>query len=108
MKVFIYAYEQNYGGLHGIHDMCVCDVGSLDEINEIGLCMAQGVVESYSHLFENEYDDEDYDGFTDSFCWDVYKIKDDVALSIDELDDICNELGDELFIEEYCDKNNLV
>lgn len=42
MKVFIYAYEQNYGGLHGIHDMCVCDIDSLDEINEIGLCMAQG------------------------------------------------------------------
>lgn len=70
--------------------------------------MAQEVVNSYSHLFESEYDDEDYDDITDYFCWEVYKIKDDVALSIDELDDICNELGDELFIEEYCDKNNLV
>ena len=29
MKVFIYAYEQNYGGLHGIHDMCVCDNNNL-------------------------------------------------------------------------------
>lgn len=40
MKVFIYAYEQNYGGLHGICNMCVCDVDSLNEIDEIGSCMA--------------------------------------------------------------------
>ena len=105
MKVFIYAYEQIYG----ISDMCVYDINSLDEINEIGLEMAQGVADCYSNLFESEYDDEDYDSITNSsFCWGAYKIKDDVVLSINELDKICNELGDELFIEEYCDNDNLV
>ena len=98
MKVFIYAYEQNYGGLHGINDMCVCDVDSLNEIDEIGLCMAQEVVDSYSYLFEDDI----------SLCWEAYKIKDDVTLSINELDKICNEFGYKLFIEEYCDNNNLV
>ena len=106
MKVFIYAYEQNYGGLHGINNMCVCDIDSLNEIDEIGLCMAQEVVDSYSYLFEDECDDEDYDSI--SLCWESYKIKDNVALSINELDKICNELGYKLFIEEYCDNNNLV
>lgn len=105
MKVFIYAYEQSYGGLHGINDMCVCDIDSLDEINDIGLDMALGVIDSYSNIFESEYDDEeDYDDPTDFCCWEAYKIKDDINLSVDELDSICNELGDELFIEEYCNK----
>ena len=98
MKVFIYAYEQNYGGLHGINDMCVCDVDSLNEIDEIGSCMAQEVADSYSYLFDDDV----------SLCWEAYKIKDNVALSINELDKICNELGYKLFIEEYCDNDNLV
>ena len=98
MKVFIYAYEQNYSGLHGINDMCVCDVDSLNEIDEIGSCMAQEVADSYSYLFDDDI----------SLCWESYKIKDNVALSINELDKICNKLGYKLFIEEYCDNNNLV
>ena len=107
MRVFIYAYEQTYGGLHGIHDMCVCDIDSLDEINDIGLDMALGVVDSYFHVFENEYDDEEnYDDPADFCCWEAYKIKDNINLSVDELDEICNALGDELFVEKYCDKNN--
>mgnify|MGYP006928588689 CR=1 FL=1 len=104
MRVFIYAYEQNYGGLHGIHDMRVCDIDSLDEINEIGLDMALEVIDSYSNLFESEYDDEDYEDPTNFCCWEAYKIKDDIDLSVDELDNICNKLGDELFIKRYCDK----
>ena len=106
MKVFIYAYEDYYGGLHGINDMCVCDVDSLNEIDKRGACMAQEVVDSYSYLFEDECDDEDDDSI--SLCWEAYKIKDDVTLSINELDKICNKLGNKLFIEEYCDNNNLV
>lgn len=106
MKVFIYAYEQNYGGLHGIYDMCVCDIDSLNEIDEIGSDMAQQVVDSYSYLFEDECDDEDDDSI--SLCWESYKIKDNIALSTNELDRICNELGYELFIKEYCDNDNLV
>ena len=36
MKVFIYAYESTYGGMHGINTLAVYDVSTLAEADEIG------------------------------------------------------------------------
>lgn len=95
-RVFIYAYEEEYGGWHGMNNMQVIEVASLEIANEIGYEMAQEVIESYD-CFDEEAD------LSDTLIWEVYKIKSDIQLSTRELDKICSQMGEEDFIEEYCE-----
>lgn len=104
MRVFIYAYEGTYSGLHGICSQCVTDVEDIQEANEYGCEMAEDVFYSYGLDEEYENDGDDEFDIEPELCWDVYKIRDDVTLSVHELDEISCKLGHELFVEEYCEK----
>ena len=109
MKVFIYAFEDKYGGLHGISDQAVVGVADMEEANSIGNEMAWSVIESYGHLFE-DYDEGDEDEFEEESGteWFIYKIRDDINLSVEELDNICALEDWESFVEEYCEKEALI
>ena len=97
MKVFIYAYENTYGGMHGINTLAVYDVDTLAEADEIGFNMAQEVIESYD--FFDEADEE----LLENCCWDVYVIKDEFqSMPTRELDTLCCNLGCDLFTDKYC------
>ena len=97
MKVFIYAYESSYEGLHGINTLAVVDVDTLAEADEIGFNMAQEVIESYD--FFDEADEE----LLENCCWDVYVIKDEFqSMPTRELDTLCCNLGCDLFTDKYC------
>lgn len=106
MRFVIYAYESAYGGLHGIYDICVTEVNSLDEADDIGETMAHEVIDSYSHLFANDdvygYDeDDDYE--TTSPEWEYARILpkwDNIPTA--ELDAEAAELGYEEFVNKYC------
>ena len=103
-RVFIYACENSYGGLHGIEDMTVTEVSDLKVADEIGRDMSLGVIESYGLAEEYEEEDEvEYDT-DENTCWEIYKIKDGICISTSELDAECCNLGKEGFIEEYCEK----
>lgn len=119
MRVFCYAYEGMYQGLHGIEDKCVMEVSddinvAIEEINEWGNEASEELI--YTFGLEDEYmsdADEDEDDIYDSIYyedrgWYAHKIKDSVILSIDELEDICYCHDEKYFIKEYCDKENLV
>ena len=98
MKVFIYAYESTYGGMHGINALAVYDVSTLAEADEIGFAMALDITESYD-CFDDISDEE----LLESCCWDVYVIKDEFqSMSIEELDTLCCNLGCDLFTDKYC------
>jgi hypothetical protein len=106
--VFIYACEQMYGGMHGIESVQVANVDTLEDANEIGRDMSYQVIYDYC---ENEYEDMAVDEevdvdnvIQDGLSWEVYKIKEGICISVEELDNICCELGREGFIEEYCEK----
>lgn len=96
MRVYIYACEGTYGGLHGVNEVCVTEVETLQDANEYGLEMAESVIDSYG-LFDEEEDIEP------EYIWYIYPIKADIELSIEELDRLCSTLGDKLFREEYCE-----
>lgn len=108
MKVFIYACEDMYRGLHGIEDMRVVEVDSIEEADEYGMEMSTGVIESYDTLADYEYeDDEDYEeALLDAREWYVYPIDEEKAknLSIDELNRLVCKLGHESFVDDYCGK----
>lgn len=105
MRFVIYAYESTYGGLHGISNICVSEINSLDEADNIGETMAYEVIDSYSHLFVSDEEDCDEDGeyeFT-SPEWEYARILpkwDDIPT--ETLDAEAAELGYEEFVNKYC------
>lgn len=105
MKVFIYATEGIYQGLHGISNQCVVEIKDIKEANEIGQEMAESLVEEYG--LEDEYEDDDAYMFDSEFNWNIYKIRDNVTESVEELDNIACREGHEIFIEEYCEEEEL-
>ena len=105
MRFVIYAYESTYRGLHGIYDICVTEVNSLDEADDIGETMAYEVIDSYSHLFTSEEEDcdEDEEYEVTSPEWEYTRIlpKWD-NIPTETLDAEAAELGYEEFVNKYC------
>ena len=100
MRFVIYAYESTYGGLHGIYDICVTEANSLDEVDDIGETMAYEVIDTYSHLFAND-EDEEYEATSPE--WEYTRILpkcDNIPTA--ELDAEAAELGYEEFVNKYC------
>lgn len=105
MRFVIYAYESTYGGLHGIYDICVTEINSLDEADDIGETMAYEVIDSYSHLFTSDEEDCDEDENYEATApeWEYARIlpKWD-NIPTETLDAEAAELGYEEFVNKYC------
>ena len=115
MRVFIYAYEGQYCGLHGIEDLTCTEVNSVEEAEEIGREMSEDVIASFGledeWLAEEDESEDCTDYGTYAEYWGleyfIYKIKDEVNMPIEELDALCSQYGKDLFIEEYCEPEAL-
>ena len=106
MKLFCYVYEDEYEGLHGIETLFVDDFSSLELAVEACHESGEYLVDSF---FSPE-EDEDEESFRErhGIEYNIYKIKDEVDLTTDQLDCLCCKCGKESFIEEYCDKTPLI
>ena len=93
MLVYIFACESSYGGLHGIYDEDVVEVQDMEEANEYGYGMAEGVVESYDYCFDEEIEEE--------LEWRIYKIKE--GISAEEARAALGSHDEEGFVAEYCE-----
>lgn len=107
MRVLIYACEQTYHGLHGIEDMTVVEVDSIEEADEYGIEMSERLIESYDTLIDfDDYDDDEAYGeaLSEAREWYIYSIDEEKAKgkSTEELDKIASKWGSDLFIKEYC------
>ena len=96
MLVYIFACESSYSGLHGMYDEDVVEVRDIEEANEYGYEMAEGVVESYS-CFDEEVEEE--------LEWRVYRIKE--GISADEARAALGSYDEEGFVAEYCEEEVL-
>ena len=96
MLVYIFACESSYGGLHGMYDEDVVEVRDMEEANEYGYEMAEGVVESYD-CFDEEVEEE--------LEWSVYKIKE--GISAEEARAALGSHDEEGFVAEYCEEEVL-
>ena len=107
MRVYIYACETTYEGLHGLYDCRVCEVNSVEEAHDYGREMSIGVIESYGleeqYFEEEELEEGDYDigEYTE---WSVFAIDEKKCknLSTKELDRIASNNDDKTFIQKYC------
>ena len=98
MLVYIFACESSYGGLHGMYDEDVVEVQDIEEANEYGYEMAEGVVESYNCFDEDEDIEQELE-------WRVYKIKE--GISVEEARAALGSHDEEGFVAEYCEKEAL-
>ena len=96
MLVYIFACEASYGGLHGMYDEDVVEVRDMEEADECGYEMAQGVAESY---------DYEYEDIEQELEWRVYKIKE--GISAEEARAALGSYNEEGFVAEYCEEEML-
>lgn len=113
----IYAYEQTFGGLHGMSEVAVITAESREEAEEIAEDMSYEVIDCYSDIREiMEQDCADYadpetdpelyqtlldEARSEDVAFEIYEItvesdKDDDALTLEMARDR------EEFIERYC------
>ena len=96
MRVAIYATEPIYGGLHGYFNCGIYHVNTISEADEIGRCMCDELIDSYSTLSElYEEGEREYD-------YAIYEIPnafDDI--SDDQLDADLYDYGLSGFIKRY-------
>ena len=93
MLVYIFACETSYCGLHGMYNVDVVEVQDMEEANEYGYGMAEGVVESYDYCFDEEIEEE--------LEWRVYKIKE--GISAEEARAALGSHDEESFVAKYCE-----
>ena len=96
MLVYIFACETSYGGLNGMYDEDVVEVRDMEEANEYGYGMAEGVVESYD-CFDEVIEEE--------LEWRIYKIKE--GISAEEARAAVCLHNKEGFVAEYCEEEVL-
>ena len=96
MLVYIFACEGSYGGLHGMYDEDIVEVQDMEEADEYGYEMAQGVAESY---------DYEYEDIEQELEWRVYKIKE--GISAEEARAALGSHDEEGFVAEYCEEEML-
>ena len=94
MLVYIFACEASYGGLHGMYDENVVEVRNMEEANNYGYEMAQGVIESYDCFDEDEDIEQELE-------WRIYKIKE--GISTDEARAAIGSYDEDEFVAEYCE-----
>ena len=96
MLVYIFACEGSYRGLHGMYNADVVEVQDMEEANEYGYEMAEGVVESYD-CFDEEVEEE--------LEWRIYKIKE--GISAEEARAAVCSHNEEGFVAKYCEEEVL-
>lgn len=102
-RYFIYAYDELYGGIHGIYDFYFFE-GSFKEACEIGLDMAYDLIQSYSFIEEQLFDgtetEEERDEILNNdMAYEVYELRDD-APDFDALYSL--NYSPDSYIREFC------
>lgn len=108
-RYFIYAYDDFYGGLHGIYDMRF-EYCTLEDAKDWGIEMSSAVIESYGSAIEEwiyagcETEEEREDAFMEDIAFEIYELRND-APSFKELEEM--NLDPRSYIEEYCKPNGV-
>ena len=97
----IKAYENMYGGLHGMYDTFVGEFDSLKDANETGVQMSYEVMESYGCIEEaiadlaESYEDDNEEMYeqvaAENVAYSVWKLLPDYNFTPNELDEMLSE-----------------
>jgi hypothetical protein len=114
----IWAYENQYGGLHGIEDYAIIEADQDIDIADLEADAAQmsreviedyTISEFYGSLEEDEdLDEEDIEDLAEDFineniAYNIYKVIKDEGKTVDELENMFINYRED-FIENYCEE----
>lgn len=120
MKYVIHAYEQSYGGLHGIETCLAVEADDYSDVVDMACEASREVMSSYSFIEEtlreqacfycgmDEYDEEDEelerayeDAVEENIDYSIWQVNEDCPYSLSEIDQM---IADDLdgFVEEFC------
>ena len=119
--------ENRFQGLHGIESLIVVEYDNISDVYEDASYHSEEVMTQYAYILDDiekeadelcqEWFGDDYsaDQFDDVYCdlicenkcYYIYQIRDEVALSCEELENKAFHLGAEFFIEKYCYPDSL-
>lgn len=102
-RYFIYAYDAQYGGLHGMYSYCFEEC-SLEDAELLGREMSYDVINSYASIYgrlidEEMSEEEIEETYEEDIAYEVWELRDD-APSFLELEAM--NLDPNSYIEEYC------
>lgn len=122
MNLFIYAYDNLFGGLHGMYNYTFYEADTEKEAQETALELSCEVIDSYSDITEQLEEDADFccddrdsDEWSSAYdeavlqdtAYEIYALKDEVKdKTEDELDELVYQEGVKRFIEKYCEEAN--
>ena len=109
-RYFVYAYDQSYGGLHGMYDWCFME-SSYEEAECEAVEMSMEVIDSYSdircslfdceeeEIYERYSEEEINEIYQEDIAYEVWELRDD-APSFEELEAM--NLDPQSYIDDYC------
>jgi hypothetical protein len=124
MKYVIHAYEQSYGGLHGIEDWRAVESDCYADVEQEAIDMSIGVMESYAFIQEEitsqacfycgcdvfdvengNVDEEEFDSalneaINENVAYEIWEVEDS-EFSILEINNMLSN-DPEGFVEEHC------
>ena len=106
MMYVIHAFEEKYGGYHGIEDWSIENCNNEEEAVSIARENSLEVINSYSLVYEELEDDIEQlraDIYNEDIAYNIWKIDSDIIkeYDIDILEEWLNN-DPEDFIEKYC------
>ena len=125
MKYVIHAYEQSYGGLHGIEDWRAIESDCYSDVEQEAIDMSIGVMESYEFIQEEltsracfycgcdvidvengDVDEEEFDSAlsevtNENVAYEIWEVEENSEFSILEINRMLAN-DPEGFVEEYC------
>lgn len=125
MRFVIHAYEQSYGGLHGIEDWLVVESECYSDVEQEAIDMSIGVMGSYEfireeitsqacfyygcdvldvengNVDEEEFDSALNDATYENVAYEIWEVKENSKFSIFEIDHMLAD-DPEGFVEKYC------
>ena len=125
MKYIIHAYEQSYGGLHGIEDWRAVESDNYADVEQEAIDMSVGVMESYAFIQEEltsqacfycgcdvfdvengNVDEEEFDSalneaINENVAYEIWKVEENSEFSILEINRMLTN-DPEGFVEKYC------
>ena len=125
MKYVIHAYEQSYGGLHGIEDWRAVESDCYSDVEQEAIDMSIGVMESYEfiqeeitsqacfycgcdmfdvengNVDEEEFDSALNDATLENVAYEIWEVGENSEFSILEINHMLAN-DPEGFVEEYC------
>ena len=125
MKYVIRAYEQSYGGLHGIETWRAVESNCYSDVEQEAIDMSIGVMESYDFIQEEltskacfycecdlcdvengcidkgVFDSAFEDAIYENVAYEIWEVKENSEFSILEIDHMLADDPDS-FVEKYC------